>query len=140
MRKIARFAAIFAATCALSQAAFADPYKVKDLVLDKTAATAAEARKLGSDEAKLVAAQRLIERLTLPEDRSQAREAIDVNVVATRLALNQETQEQIKTFQSQGAIRVTGVIAQNFSAKDVRSYLDTSGVPYVDTQAAKALL
>ena len=140
MRKITRFAAIFAAACALSQAAFADPYKVKDLVIDKTAATAAEARKLGSDEAKLVAAQRLIERLTLPEDRGQAREPIDVNVVATRLALNQETQEQIKTFQAQGGIRVTGVIAQNFSAKDVREYFDARGVPYVDTQAAKALL
>jgi hypothetical protein len=141
MRKIARFAAVLAAACALSQAAFADPYKVKDLVIDRTAATAAEARKLGTDEAKLAAAQRLVERLTLPEDRIRALEPIDVNVVATRLALNQETQEQIKTFQAQGGgIRVTGTIAQNFSAKDVRDYLDARGVPYVDAQSAKILL
>jgi hypothetical protein len=140
MRKIARFAAIFAAACALSQAAFADPYKVKDLLIDKTAATAAEARKLATDEARLVAAQRLIDRLTLPEDRGQAREPIDVNVVATRLSRNQETQEQQKTFPVPGGIRITGVVAQNFVAKDVRDYLDARGVPYVDTQAAKALL
>ncbi|HEY7797911.1 MAG TPA: hypothetical protein VIA80_04055 [Hyphomonadaceae bacterium] len=140
MRKIARFAAIFAAACALSQAALADPYKVKDLVIDKTAATAAEARKLATDEARVTAAQRLIDRLTLPEDRGQAREPIDVNVVATRLARNQETQEQQKTFQVPGGIRITGVVAQNFVAKDVRDYLDARGVPYVDTQAAKALL
>jgi hypothetical protein len=140
MRKITRFAAIFAAVCALSQAASADPYKVKDLVIDKTAATAAEARQLGNNEAKLVGAQRLIERLTLPEDLAQAREPIDYSVVATRLARNQETQEQVKTFQAAGGIRVTSVVAQNFVAKDVRDYLDARGVPYVDTQAAKALL
>jgi hypothetical protein len=140
MTKTARFAVIFAAACALSQAAFADPYKVRDLVIDRTATTAAEATKQGSDEAKLVAAQRLIERLTLPEDRAQAREPIDVAVVATRLSRNQETQEQTKTFQAPGGIRVTGVIAQNFVGKDVREYLDQRGVPFVDTQDAKALL
>jgi hypothetical protein len=140
MRKFARFAAILAAACALSQAAFADPYKVKDLVIDKTAATAAEARQQGNNEVKLVAAQRLIERLTLPEDLAQAREPIDYNVVATRLARNQETQEQVKNFPVAGGIRVTGVVAQNFVAKDVREYLDARGVPYVDTQAAKALI
>jgi hypothetical protein len=140
MRKIARFAAIFAAACALSQAAFADPYKVKDLVIDRTAATAAEAAKQGADEAKLVAAQRLIERLTLPEDRAQAREPIDATVIATRLSRNSETQEQQKSFSVAGGVRVTGVIAQNFVAKDVREYFDARGVPYVDTHAAKALL
>jgi hypothetical protein len=140
MRKTARFAFVFAAACALSQAAFADPYKVKDLVIDRTATTAAEARQQGSNEAKLVAAQRLIERLTLPEDRAQAREPIDVSVVATRLARNQETQEQQKSFPVAGGVKVTGVIAQNFVAKDVRDYLDARGVAYVDTQDAKALL
>ncbi|HEX5008358.1 MAG TPA: hypothetical protein VFV70_14685 [Hyphomonadaceae bacterium] len=140
MRKIARFAAIFAAACALSQAAFADPYKVKDLMIDKTAATAAEARQQGANEARLAGAQRLIERLTLPEDLAQAREPVDATVVATRLARNQETQEQIKTFQAPGGFRVTGVVAQNFVANDVRNYFDQLGVPYVDAQAAKALL
>lgn len=140
MRKIARFAAIFAAACALSQAAFADPYKVRDLQIDKTAATAAEARKLATDDARLVGAQRLIERLTLPEDLAQAREPVDVNVIATRLSRNQETQEQQKTFQVAGGIRITGVVVQNFVAKDIRDYLDARGVAYVDTQAAKALL
>src|SRR5262245_30447411 len=123
MRKIARFAAVFAAACALSQAAFADPYKVKDLVIDKTAATAAEARQQGNNEARLTGAQRLIERLTLPEDRAQAREPIDYSVIATRLARNQETQEPIRPFAVAGGVRVTGVVAQNFVAKDVRDYL-----------------
>jgi hypothetical protein len=140
MRKIARFAAVLAAACVVSQAAFADPYKVRDLIIDKTAATAAEANKQGSDEAKFTGAQRLIARLTLPEDLAQAREPIDYSVIATRLARNQETQEQVKTFPVAGGIRVTSVVAQNFVAKDVRDYLDARGVPFVDTQSAKALL
>jgi hypothetical protein len=140
MRKFARFAAVFAVASVLAGAAFADVYKVKDLVVDKVAATAPEATQQGRNEARLVGAQRLIERLTLPEDRAQAREPIDVNVIGTRLYRNFDTQEQTKSFPVAGGIRVTGMIAWNFDAKGVRDYLDARGVPYVDTQAAKALL
>lgn len=140
MIKMPRFAAVLAAACVLGGAAFADPYKVKDLVVDKVAPTAAEARLQGNAEARLVGAQRLIDRLTLPEDRAAAREPIDANVVATTLYKSSTTQEQFKTFSVAGGVRVTGVVAWEFRPGDIRQYLDARGVPYVDTQAAKALL
>jgi len=64
----------------------------------------------------------------------------DTTFIATRMARNQETQGEVKTFPVAGGIRVTSVIAQNFVARDVRNYLDARGVPFVDTQAATALL
>src|SRR5262245_56810257 len=121
MRKIARFAAVLAASCALSGNALADPYKVKDLKVDMVAATAPEATQQGRNAARMVGAQRLIERLTLPEDRMQAREPIDINVIGTRLYKNFDTQEQMKSFQVTGGIRVTGLISWTFDAKDRKS-------------------
>lgn len=140
MTQIARFAFVFAAACALAGAAFADPYKVKDLVVDKTAPTAQQATREGSNEARLVGAQRLIDRLTLPEDRAAAREPLDINLVATRMSNSSTTQEQFKTFSAAGGARATGVVTWAFDAKLIREYLDARGVAYVDTQDAKALL
>ncbi|MDP3737049.1 MAG: hypothetical protein Q8R02_06650 [Hyphomonadaceae bacterium] len=140
MTQIARFAAVFAAACALAGASFADPYKVKDLVVDKTAPTAAQATREGTNEARLVGAQRLIDRLTLPEDRAASREPLDINLVGTRMYKSSTTQEQFKTFSAAGGARATGVVMWAFDPKLVREYLDARGVPYVDTQDAKALL
>jgi hypothetical protein len=140
MTQMLRFAAVFAAGCALAGAAFGDPYKVKDLVVDKVASTAAEATQQGNAEARLLGAQRLIDRLTLPEDLAAASEPIDVNHVGTRLYRNHEIQEQVKTFPASGGYRVTSVVTWNFDPAGVRNYLNARGVPYVDTQAAKALL
>ena len=140
MTQIARFATVLAAACALAGSAFADPYKVRDLVVDKVAPTASQAQQQGSAEARLVGAQRLIERLTLPEDRAAAREPIDVNQIATTMYGSSTTQEQFKNFSTAGGARVTGTLIWQFNGGDVRKYLDARGVPFVDTQDAKALI
>src|SRR5262245_12715841 len=91
MTQIARFATVFAAAIAFAGSALADPYRVKDLVVDKVAPTPSEAIQQGRNDARLMGAQRLIERLTLAEDRSSARQPLEPADVA-RLYLNVVTQ------------------------------------------------
>ena len=139
MRQVIRFATLFVAAVTLCATALADPYRVKDLVVDKVAPTSAQAAQQGRDEARLAGAARLIERLTLPEDRAVARQPIEASAVS-RLYRSSETQGQIKSTAVSGGVHSTGVITWSFRADAVREYLEQRGVPYVDTQAALALI
>lgn len=141
MRKIARFVAILAVSFAAAGAAFAQSpvYRVKDLVADAVAPSAAEAALQGRNEARLVGAQRLIERLTLPEDRARATSPIEASAVA-RLYSGYQTQGDVKSSSATGGIRSSGVVTWVFRDTDVRAYFEQRGVPYIDNQAAKALV
>lgn len=131
-------AAVFAAA-AFVAAGHADPYKVKDLVVDKTAASAPQAIQEGRVASRIAGAQRLIERLTLPEDRQAARQPLEASDIA-RLYKTFDVQAQEKTFAVPGGTRVNATLAWNYDATPIRKYLDDRGVPFVDNQAAKALL
>lgn len=140
MREITRFAAVLAASLALAGTAFAQSpvYSVRDLPIDKTAPSAAEATNQGRAEARVIGAQRLIERLTLPEDRSSARQPIDAATVARSYRSVQSQGE--KSSSVAGGIRATGFVTWSYRENEVRSYLDSLGVPYVDSQAALAMI
>ena len=139
MNKFARFAALLVASATLAGAAFAQNpvYRVRDLVVDKVAPNAADAALQGRTEARLVGAQRLIERLTLPEDR--ARSPLEASQVA-QLYRGYQTQSEMKSSSVAGGIRATGLVTWTFEEERVRAYLDQRGVPYVDNQAALALI
>ena len=141
MMKTARFVALAAASIALAGAALAQRpvYWVKDLVVDRVAPSAADAGLQGRNEARLVGAQRLIDRLTLPEDRARATEPVEPSAVA-QLYRGYETQGEMKSSSVSGGIRATGIVTWKFDEERVRAYLDQRGVPYVDNQAAKALV
>lgn len=141
MKQIARFVAVFAASLGIASAAFAQSpvYKVKDLPLDKVASSAAEASLQARNEAKLLGAQRLIDRLTLPEDRANARTPLDPAAVA-RLTRSSIAQGERTAAQPGGGMRVLGAITWQFRDDEVRQYLETAGVPYVDSQAALAMI
>jgi hypothetical protein len=141
MKKIARFVALIAASATLAGAAFAQSpvYRVKDLVADAVAPSAAEAGLQGRNAARLTGAQRLIERLTLPEDRARATSPIEAAAIA-RLSRSYETQGEVKSSSVSGGIRSSGIITWSFYDNEVRAYLDQRGVPYVDSQAALALI
>lgn len=140
MKKITRFAAAFVAVAVFAGPAFAgDPYRVKDLVVDKVAPSAAEAIQQGTQDARLAGAQRLIERLTLAEDRQRTGQPIDYAEVA-RLYASQQIQVQQKTFSVAGGVRATSVISQQYDKQTVREYLEARNVPYVDAQAANILI
>lgn len=138
MRQIARFAAVFLASLTVAGAAFAQHpvYRVKDLVIDKVAPTASEAQQQGRADARLVGAQRLIDRLTLPEDRARA--SIDPAVIARAYRSVQAQGE--KSSPAPGGIRATGFATWIYREDEVRKYLDSINVPYVDSQAGLALV
>jgi hypothetical protein len=139
MKQVVRFAAVFVAALSLCATAMADPYRVKDLVVDKVAPSRAEAETQGRADARLVGAARLIERLTLPEDRTAARSPIETAAIA-RLYRSYQTQGEQKSTAVSGGVRATGLVTWLFRADAVREYLEQRGVPYVDTQAALALI
>ncbi len=141
MNKIARFAALVVASASLAGAAFAQNpvYRVKDLVVDAVAPNAADAGLQGRNGARLTGAQRLIERLTLPEDRASARAPIEASAVA-QLYRGYQTQGDQKSSSVSGGIRATGLVTWTFEEDRVRAYLDQRGVAYVDNQAASALI
>jgi hypothetical protein len=141
MRKIARFVAVLAVSVAAAGAAFAQNpvYRVKDLVVDRVAPSAVDASLQGRNEARLAGAQRLIDRLTLPEDRARARQPIEAAAVA-QLYRSYQNQGEMKSSSVSGGIRASGVVTWTFDEERVRAYLDQRGVPYVDNQAALALV
>lgn len=141
MRKIARFVAVIAVSLAAAGTAFAQNpvYRVKDLVVDAVAPSAADAGLQGRNAARLSGAQRLINRLTLPEDRARATQPIEPSVVA-QLYRGYQTQGEMKSSSVSGGIRATGVVTWTFDEDRVRAYLEQRGVPYVDNQAALALV
>ncbi|MBU6320136.1 MAG: hypothetical protein KGS00_10820 [Alphaproteobacteria bacterium] len=119
----------------LGRTAAADPFEVRDLRVDVTAASAVEAQRQGLAEARLTAAKRLIERLTLPADRAAATQPIDPAAIA-RFYLSTDTQGDEK----RTASRYIAVLSVRFDAKAVRAYLDERKVPFVETQAERALV
>ncbi len=141
MRKIARFVAVLAVSFAAAGAAFAQSpvYRVKDLVVDGLAPSAADAGLQGRNAARLVGAQRLINRLTLPEDRERATQPIEASAVS-QLYRGYETQGEMKSSSVSGGIRATGIVTWRFDEERVRAYLTQRGVPYIDNQAAMALV
>lgn len=141
MKQITRFVALFAASLTLAGAAFAQSpvYQVKDLALDKVAPTAPEASLQARNEAKVVGAQRLIDRLTLPEDRANARQPLDAAAIA-RLTRSSRSQGEKSSAAPGGGFRATGLVTWIYRDDEVRKYLETAGVPFVDSQAALAMI
>lgn len=141
MKIMSRFVTLLAASVVLAGTAFAQSpvYRVKDLVVDAVAPSAADASLQGRNSARIVAAQRLIERLTLPEDRARATRPVEAAGIAS-LYRSYQTQGDMKSTSVSGGIRATGLVTWIFRDEDVRAYFDQRGVPYVDQQAALALV
>jgi hypothetical protein len=138
MTLFARFAVIALAAIGSAAAALAEapnPYVVKDLAVDVTSTSAVEAQRQAWAQARETAAQRLINRLTLPEDRAAAKTPLEPSAVA-RLYSSTRIQSDTK----RTATRYIATLTIPFDGKAVRDYFDTRGVPFVDSQAGLALL
>ncbi len=142
MIPIARFAffALAALGAALGTAATAladppNPYVVRDLSVDVTAASAGEAVTQARAQARATGAQRLINRLTLQEDRAAAKTPLEPSAVARLYS-----SYQIQTTEKRTSTRYIATLIIPFDGKAVREYLDGRGVPFVDTQAGLAMI
>ena len=142
MIAIARFAlfALAAIGAAVGTAATAladppNPYVVRDLSVDVTAASAVEAVTQARAQARETGAQRLINRLTLQEDRAAAKTPLEPSAVARLYS-----SYQIQTTEKRTPTRYIATLIIPFDGKAVREYLDSRGVPFVDTQAGLAMI
>lgn len=124
-------AALHAQAQAQTGAGPGNPYTVRDIVVEESGGSQAEARAQGVARAKLAGAQRLVERLTLPEDRAN----VDVAAIS-RTAGAQNTLVPDRF----AGNRYLGLLAITYTASSVRDMLNGKGVPFVDTQQGLAVL
>ncbi len=139
---------IFAAICLFfaipALASADDPYTILGVSIDATAGNALDAQTLAMQRGQAMAAQRLIERLTLPEDRIGTpldfgtAGAIDANfdtaVIAELISGLQIDNEQ------RSATRYLGELDVNFDRRAVVRLLNGYGVPFVESQARPTLV
>ena len=110
-------------------------YTVTDIDVNEVATNVIEAQQNAFAAARRVAAQRMIERITLAEDRAE-RGSIQLTMAeAQRLAAAVDVQEE-----SRGGGRYVATLSVVLNPVAVRSYLRDLDVPFIDTQAPTALL
>lgn len=112
-----------------------DVYTVSGIPVDESAPTVGEAQQKAFATAKVIGAQRLITRLTLPQDRALASDLIIDQVLADRIAAAVDVEEEVA-----GAGRYRGSLAVVYNPVQVRAVLTEVGLPFTDSMAPKAVL
>lgn len=112
-----------------------DVYTVRGISVDERAPTVLEAQQEAFAAAKLAGAYRLVERITLADDRAAASNFVIDQVLAESLAAAVDVEEE-----TAGAGRYRGRLAVVFNPSNVRSALTAAGIPYTDRQGPKAVL
>lgn len=115
--------------------ALATPYTVSGVEIDADAGSAFEAQRRALAQGQTIAARRLIDRLTLPEDRMEAQAPpINPSTAAELIAGLQISDEQ------RSATRYRAEITVDFDPRAVRAYLSGLQIPFVESQAAPVLV
>jgi hypothetical protein len=112
-----------------------DVYTISGIEVDERAATVGEAQQKAFAAAKIIGAQRLIERFTLPEDRLAATDLIIDQVLADRIAAAVDVEQEVA-----GAGRYRGQLAVVYNPAQVRAVLTEVGLPFTDSLAPQAVL
>lgn len=139
MKTASRIAAFFLAAMAFAGPSGADPFRVKNIAVDVTAANTRDSVTQGVATARQIGAERLIQRLTLAEDRNSASQPPNAADLA-RLTLSYDTGADEKRIATSNGARYIATLIVNFDAAAVRRYLDQRNIPYVDSQADRALI
>ena len=135
MTRFARFFAIFASMLWLAAgAAFADVFLVRDVAVDVTAENSVEARSKAFDEARTIAANLLVDRMTTAQDRARVGGLLINTDIAKRLAAAVDVQDE-----KQSATRYVGLLSVKFDPRAVEAFFKVYDLPYVETQASLAL-
>lgn len=112
-----------------------DVFTVSGIEVDERAGTTTEAQAAAFRSGQIAAAQALLERLTLGEDR--------INSGVTSIP-SDAAQEMVAGLQvadeRRSANRYIASMTVNFDARSVRSYLRGQGIPFVESQAARTLV
>lgn len=119
-------------------AAFADTrsvYTISDIEVDRRGASVVAAVEAAQADARRIGAERLIAKITLPEDVEAAGGIVMTQDLADRLVAAIDVQEE-----SRGGGRYRGTLSAVLNPVAVRQFLDQQGIPYVDRQAPRALI
>ena len=114
--------------------AAADVYLVTDIFVEVTAETSEDARAKAWDQARVEAAEVLMRRLTVYQDRADAGLIIN-SEIANRLTSAMDVQDE-----KQAGDYYRGLLSVKFQPAAVEAFLSVFNVPYVDSQEAKALI
>ena len=126
---------LFIGAVAAAEAQSRDAYTINEIAVDERAETVGEAQLQAFSAAKLIGARRLIERLTLPEDRLAATDLIIDQSLADRIAAAVDVEEEVA-----GAGRYRGSLAVVYNPVQVRAVLNEAGLPFTDSLAPQAVL
>lgn len=110
-------------------------YTVKDIRVSEGGGNVIEAQQAAFRAARRIGAQRMIERITLPEARVQAGGVAVDDQLGQSLAAAVDVQEETR-----GGGRYTATLAVVFNPRAVRTYLRERNIPYIDTQAPVSLV
>ena len=131
MRQI--FAAITAINLWIGLAVADTPYTVVGVPIDASASNALEAQTQAMQRGQVAAVERLVERLTLPEDRGLI-PPVSNDDAAMMISGLQVRNEQ------RSATRYLGELTVSFDPRAVRTWLNGLGVPFVEGQAREILV
>lgn len=112
-----------------------DVYTIRNIAVDETAPSVIEAREKAMAAARVSAARALINKITLPSDRSAAGGITVDSSLASRFTAAVDVEEE-----TAGAGRYRGKLAVVLNPQTVRAHLDSLRVPYMDQQAPLALI
>lgn len=138
----------FAALCLFftipALASAEDPYTILGVSIDATASNALDAQTIAMRRGQALAARRLVERLTLPEDRAGTQLDFTSGASADSLFNDSAIAELISGLQisneQRSATRYLGELAVNFDRRAVVRLLNSYGVPFVESQARPTLV
>lgn len=125
---------LIAAAC-LAAPALGQAYTVRGIEIDATAATTSDAQRQAMTNGQIRAAETLIRRLTLAEDRMET----DIPPMAAETAAGLIAGLQISDEQRSGT-RYRGVLRVEFDRRAVGAYLSGLGLPYVESQDSPVLV
>ena len=110
-------------------------YTVTDIKVSESGANVIEAQQTAFAVARRIGAQRMIERITLPEARAKAGGVSIDNDLGASLAAAVDVQEETR-----GGGRYVATLSVVLNPQAVRTYLRDRSIPYIDVQAPLALL
>lgn len=113
----------------------ADPFTVANVPVDATADTAIDAQLKATEDGQLRAAQRLIERLTLDQERAE-RGLPEITIDTARAMIRGQSIGNEK----RSASRYLGDITVAFNPSRVQSFIDQSGLTMITTQSRESLV
>lgn len=111
-------------------------YTITDIRVDERAPNVIEAQQRALATARRIGAQRLIEKITLPSDRMAAGGGVYIDgATAERLIAAVDVQKETR-----GGGRYKGVLSVVGNPRTVRAWLEEREIPYIDSQAPRALV